>query len=88
MSPPPIREELVGEYGVPPDLEEVMRRHGVDPRAAYVDSAEGWRAGPLVDLEESSREADATSLVREVLDLVYGQDGEADAPGGAADPVA
>jgi hypothetical protein len=81
MSEPPIRNVLVGSYGVPPDLEEAMRRHGVDPRAAFVDSAEGWRAGPLI-LEERSREVDAVALAREVLELA----GPADAPEAAAEP--
>ncbi|MBA3736274.1 MAG: hypothetical protein H0W90_13955 [Actinobacteria bacterium] len=66
--------KLVGKHGVPETLLEAMRKHGIDPRAAYVESAEGWRYGdPEVDLSSDEQAEETLALAVEAVRWVEEQ---------------
>lgn len=64
----PFEIKLVGKHGVPEPLLEAMRKHGIDPRATYVESAEGWRYGdPAVDLSSDEQAEETLALALEAV---------------------
>ena len=72
--PEPFEIKLVGKHGVPETLLEAMRKHGIDPRAAYVESAEGWRYGdPEVDLSSDEQAEETLALAVEAVRWVEEQ---------------
>jgi hypothetical protein len=83
--PEPFEIKLVGKHGVPEPLLEAMRKHGIDPRAAYVESAEGWRYGdPEVDLSSDDQAEETLALALDAVRWVE----EQIAAGDASEPAA
>lgn len=71
--------------GVPMMLLRVMKEQGIDPRARFVEAADGWRYGDRnVDVSAPEETAETEDLTRDAIDWVT----EQIAAGGEMDPAA
>jgi hypothetical protein len=71
---------------VPPLLLQAMIDNGIDPRAPFVEAAEGWRYGdPTVDVSAPGR---AEELILRTLDAMQWIDEQIQTPEDQRDPAA
>jgi hypothetical protein len=65
---------LGGLEGIPEPLLRLMVENGINPRARFVESAEGWRLGdPEIDLSDPEEEAETLALTRAAVEWLSAQ---------------
>lgn len=71
---------------VPPFLLQAMVDNGIDPRAPFVEAAEGWRYGdPRIDVSAPGR---ADELILRTLEAMQWIDEQIETPEDQRDPAA
>jgi hypothetical protein len=78
--------KLAKPGGVPEGLLRLMEDHGIDPRARFVEAADGWRYGdPHVDVSAPGTEMETIALTLAAIEWINEQIG---APEDQLDPAA